>query len=150
MPFKINVSHKGKTIKFEEVENEELIDKSIGDKISGNLISSDLEGYELEITGTSDKAGFPGFKEYPGAGLRKVLLTKGKGMHDKRKGVRLRKTIRGNLISNATVQINTKVIKQGKKNFDDLGRKPDEAEKSAEEEKPEEKQEEPKQTENKS
>ena len=122
MAFKINISHKGKTIKY-EIENEGLIDKSIGETISGNEISPELEGYELEITGTSDKAGFPGFKEYSGSGLQKVLLTKGKGMWDRRKGVRLRKTIRGNLISASTVQINTKVLKEGRKKFEEIGEK---------------------------
>ena len=129
MPFKVNISHKGKTIKFEEVDNEELIDKAIGEPLQGKEISGDLEGYELEITGTSDKAGFPGSKDVEGAGLKKILLTKGKFMHDKRKGVRLRKTVRGKLVSLATIQINAKVVKEGSKKFDELGKKPEAEEK---------------------
>jgi len=120
MPFKINISHKGKTIKFEEIENESLIDKAITDKIKGEEISPDLKEYELEITGTSDKAGFPGSKDIEGAGLKRVLLKKGKFMHNKTKGIRLRKTLRGKLISASTIQINTKVIKEGTKKFDTL------------------------------
>ncbi len=131
--FKINVSHKGKTIKF-ETENESLIDKSIGETLSGNEISPDLAEYELKITGTSDKAGFPGFENIEGAGLKKVLLTKGKFMHDKRKGIRLRKTIRGKLISLSTIQVNTNVIKEGKNKFDTLI-KPKESRANLEEEK---------------
>ena len=119
MAFKINVSHKGKTIKF-ETENENLVDKAIGESIDGSDISPELEGYEVEITGTSDKAGFPGFGDLQGPALRKVLLIRGKGMWDQRKGVRLRKTVRGNSVSLDTVQINTKVIKQGSKKFEEF------------------------------
>ena len=72
MAFKINVAHKGKTYKL-EVEAEALIGTKIGDKVAGKDVSPDLEGYELEITGTSDKAGFPGFKNLEGSGLRKDM-----------------------------------------------------------------------------
>ena len=136
MSFKINVSHKGKTYNL-EVESENLIGAKIGDKIKGELVSEELEGYELEITGTSDKAGFPGWKELEGPGLHRVLVTYGFGMKrrprkegkkrvQKIKGLRLRKTFRGNEISADTVQINTKVLKEGKKKFEDLIKKPEE------------------------
>jgi len=135
MPFKINISDKGKTYKL-EIEDESLIGKKIGDKIDGKEIKPDLEGYELKITGTSDKAGFPGFENLEGQGLRKVLLKYGKGMKQTRpKGLRKRKAVRGNLISANTVQINMKVEKTGEKKLEDIfGKK--------EEPKPEEKTEE--------
>jgi small subunit ribosomal protein S6e len=120
MAFKINVAHKGKTKKFENT-SEDLVGTKIGDTIDGNLVSNDLEGYELLVTGTSDKAGFMGRTELIGTGLRKILLKRGKGMWDNRKGVRIRKTVRGNEISVDTVQINTKVVKEGKTKFDSLG-----------------------------
>lgn len=130
MAFKINVSHKGKTAKF-ETDNEALIDKIIGEKIDGKEISKDLEGYEIEVTGTSDKAGFPGLKQFKGPGLKRPLLSFGIGMWSKpkglkkkypraNKGLRLRKTVRGDTISADTVQINTKVVKEGSKKFSDL------------------------------
>ncbi|MFZ5954858.1 MAG: S6e family ribosomal protein [Nanoarchaeota archaeon] len=122
MAFKINVSLKGKTAKFES-DNESLIDTKLNSKIDGKEISSDLDGYELEITGTSDKAGFPGLKQFEGPGLKKALLKRGKGMKDTRKGIKLRKTVRGNAISLDTVQINTKVLKEGKKKFEDFLKK---------------------------
>jgi small subunit ribosomal protein S6e len=135
MAFKINVSHKGKTFKTEK-ENESLIGISIGDKINGSEVSEELNGYELEITGTSDKAGFAGMPNVSGPNLKKILLTYGKGMHKKPKGLkkvnkkpkglRLRKTIRGKEISLNTVQINTKVVKEGQKKFEELFSKPEE------------------------
>lgn len=119
MVFKINISDKGKTLKIES-ENENLIGKKIGETINGKELSSDLEGYELEIKGTSDIAGKAGSKGLEGAGYHRVLLTKGMGMRDTRKGIRLRKVLRGEEISLKTVQINTKVLKHGHKKFETL------------------------------
>jgi len=45
-------------------------------------------------------------------------------MHDRRKGVRLRRLQRGEEISLKTVQINTKVLKEGEKKFEELGATP--------------------------
>ena len=120
--FKFNISHKEKTYKA-ETENESLIGKKIGEKINGEDISADLKGYELEITGTSDIAGLPGFKGLEGAGYHRRLLTYGPGIKDKRKGIRLKKTNRGAEISAKTIQVNTKVLKEGPKKFNDLVKK---------------------------
>ncbi|MCA9487760.1 MAG: 30S ribosomal protein S6e [Nanoarchaeota archaeon] len=133
MAFKFNISTKdGKTFKL-EAEAEELIDKKLHDKIEGKEISTDLEGYEFEITGTSDKAGFTSMTGIQGIGLKKVLLDYGKGMKNrpkkegkkkrsdkKPKGLRLRKTVRGEMISSAITQINLKVLKDGKKKLSEI------------------------------
>jgi small subunit ribosomal protein S6e len=122
MPFKINTSHKGKTYKL-ETENEVLIGKKIGEQLDGSDISSDLEGYKLEITGTSDISGIPGKKGLEGSTYHRNLLTLGFGMKDRRKGMRLKKTLRGEEISPKTIQINIKVLKEGKKKFEELIKK---------------------------
>jgi ribosomal protein S6E (S10) len=121
MAFKINVSHKGRTYKL-ELDNESLIRMKIGDKINGSLISGELDGYQLEITGTSDMAGFPGIKGQIGGQLRGMLLSKDDlGMNTTRPhGLRLKKTVRGEEISDKTVQINIKVLKEGTKKFDEI------------------------------
>lgn len=121
MPFRINVSDKGKTLNL-ETEAESLIRSKIGEVVKGESFSPDLEGYELEITGTSDIAGFPGIKGQPGPQLRRILLTQNdKGMRlTKPKGLRLKKSVRGEEISDKTIQINMKVIKHGSKKFADL------------------------------
>ncbi len=137
MPFKINIGTKeGKTYKF-ETESEGLVGKSLGDKISGKELSKDFEGYEFEITGTSDKSGFTSMKEVEGIGLKKVLLNYGKAMHKRSKregkrkrsnptpnGLRLRKTVRGKVISTAITQINLKLIKEGSKKLKEMFPKP--------------------------
>lgn len=133
MPFKINIATKdGKTYKL-ELETEELEGKEIGSKINGKEILPALEGYELEITGASDKSGFPALDKVEGVGLQKVLLTYGKGMKkrpkhegkhkrnkNRPKGLRLRKTIRGKVISPSIAQINMKIIKLGSKPINEV------------------------------
>lgn len=112
---KINIGDKGRAWRF-DLEGEALIGKKIGEEIEGRTIKEELEGYQLLITGTSDKAGFPGMKDIDSPMLTKRLLKKGFGMKTvKPKGLRLRKTLRGAIISEDTAQINFKVIREGKK-----------------------------------
>ena len=133
MPFKINISEKsGKTYHL-ELESEELVGKELHDKVDGKNILADLEGFEFEITGTSDKAGFTSMENVEGIGLKKVLLSYEKGMKKKPrkegkkklsknrpKGLRLRKTVRGKIISPAISQINLKVLKEGSKKLSEI------------------------------
>lgn len=124
MAFKINVSHKGKTYKV-ETENEFLVGKRIGDKVDGSKVDDSLNGFELEITGISDLSGIPGFKGLEGTQYHRRLLTYGPGMKDRRKGMRLRKTNRGEEISLKIHQVNMVVVKGGEK-FESLLVKRDE------------------------
>jgi ribosomal protein S6E (S10) len=133
MVFKINISEKnGKTFKIES-DREDLIGKSLHDKVEGTEISPELEGYEFEITGASDIAGFPSIESVEGVGLKKVLLGFGKGMKkrpkregkrlrakNRPKGLRLRKTVRGKTISSSIVQINMKILKEGHKKLSEI------------------------------
>ena len=119
MVFKINISDKEKAWKLQS-EAEFLVGASLGDRIEGKEFGVNFDGYEFEITGGSDAAGFPLFKEIEGIGLKRVLLSKGWGMKDSRKGIRLRKTVRGKVISEKVVQINLKVVKHGGKHLDTI------------------------------
>lgn len=130
MPLKLNISDKGKSWKL-DVETDVLAGKSIGDEIQGKLLKPELEGYELEITGGTDAAGFPMSPDVEGIGMKRVLLTKGWGMWSKpkgekkkqprhQKGLRLRKTVRGRTISEKSMQINMKVKKEGSKKLSEI------------------------------
>ncbi len=133
MAFKVNISEKsGKTYKLES-DAKTLIYKKIGDTVNGAELSADLEGFELEITGASDKSGFPALKNIEGFTKKRVLLTYGKGLKKKPrregkkrlstpkpKGLRMRKTVRGNTISEETAQINFKVVKEGPKSLSEI------------------------------
>jgi len=140
MTFKINIANNGKTWKL-EVEAPALEGKAIGDKIDGKVLKPELEGYELEITGGSDKAGFPMYSKAEGVGLSRVLFTKGWGFSARTKegklpkGIRKRKTVRGRVISEAVVQINMNVLKKGNKKLEEIF--PDQNKPKAEEKKEE-------------
>ena len=133
MVFKINIAEKnGKTYHL-ELESEELNGKELHDKLEGKEISADLSGYEFEITGASDSSGFTSMENVEGTGLKKLLLGYGKAMHRRPrregkkkvsnftpKGLRMRKTVRGKVISPSIVQINLKILKEGGKKLSEV------------------------------
>jgi small subunit ribosomal protein S6e len=109
----------GKTnqVKIDEEKAKMLIGKKIGDTIDGTIIGA--PGYKLLITGGTDNSGFPLRKDVEGVKKVKVLIKK-------KKGIRVRKTVRGNTISNDTVQVNTKIIEYGELPVEELFRKKEE------------------------
>lgn len=131
--FKINIAEKsGKTYKF-ELETEEFLGKELHSKIQGKDLLPNLNGYEFEITGASDKSGFTAHEDVQGVGTKRILLTYGKAMkkrprregkkkvsNPKPKGLRLRKTVRGRVISTEIVQINLKILKEGVKKLSEI------------------------------
>ncbi len=97
------------------LEDTSLVGKKIGDKISGDILG--LEGYELEIRGGSDAAGFPLRKDVHGPIRKRALLGKGIGARIKRSGMKRRKTVCGNQITEKTAQVNLVVRKAGKEDL---------------------------------
>jgi len=100
----------------------------IGDNVKGEVLN--LAGYEFELTGGSDYAGFPMRNDVPGILRKKIYAVSGIGLRKKEKGLKQRKTVAGNTVYDKTAQVNLKVIKEGK---GPLGEeKPKEAEKAEE------------------
>jgi small subunit ribosomal protein S6e len=95
-----------------------LIGKKINDEVDGIFVS--LPGYKLQITGGTDKDGFPMRHDVPGATRRRLLLSKGLGYKPKESGKRKKKSVRGNTINQEIVQINMKVMKPGAKPIDEI------------------------------
>ena len=89
-----------------------FMNKVLGDKVAGDSI--DLPGYEFEITGGSDNAGFPMRRDVKGTARKKILIVGGVGLRQNIKGRKVRKSVAGNTIYAKTAQINLKVIKHGK------------------------------------
>jgi small subunit ribosomal protein S6e len=115
--FKVVISEKEESHQIEVDTNErQIIGLAIGDELSGDLIG--LDGYTLKITGGSDKNGFPMKKDIEGPRRIKSLLSGGIGYKPKADGVKRRKTLRGNTISDDIVQINTIVTEAGNKSID--------------------------------
>ncbi len=98
-----------------------LIGKKIGDVVDGIFVG--LPGYKLEITGGSDKDGFPMRKDLPGPRRKKLLISKSIGFNSKKSGLRRRKTVRGNTIAPDSLQINMKVMQHGMKPISELIKK---------------------------
>lgn len=90
----------------------------IGETVSGDALG--LKGYEILITGGSDKDGFPMREDVHGEGRKAILLASGTGYHPTESGVRKRKMVRGNTVALGIVQVNTKVTKSGEKSLEEL------------------------------
>jgi small subunit ribosomal protein S6e len=95
-----------------------LIGKKIGDEVDGIFIS--LPGYKLQVTGGTDKNGFAMRSDLPGMSRRSLLLSKSYGFRPKEKGLRKKKSVRGNTVNQDIVQINMKVTKHSSKPIDKL------------------------------
>jgi len=104
-----------------EVEGQDanrFIGREIGDEVDGGAVG--LTGCTLEITGGSDAAGRPMRADVAGAGLKDVLVTGGVGFNPERDGERRRISVRGREVSDATVQINAKVVETGDESVAEL------------------------------
>jgi small subunit ribosomal protein S6e len=94
-----------------------LVGRKLGEEIDGLFVG--LPGYKLMIAGGSDKDGFPMRRDVPGPRRRRILLSGGVGFHPSRKGLRKKKTVRGNTISPDTLQLNLKITIRGPKSIED-------------------------------
>ena len=95
-----------------------LLGKKIGDKVEGGALGA--EGYELQITGGSDASGFPMRRDVSGPRRVGVVLSSGTGFRTKGKGTREKRNVRGNIISDQIVQVNSKVVQAGSKPLAEL------------------------------
>ncbi|MEF8887028.1 MAG: 30S ribosomal protein S6e [Haloarculaceae archaeon] len=88
-----------------------FIGREIGEEVDGGAVG--LDGYTLELTGGSDDAGRPMRGDIAGSALTELLLEGGTGYNPDREGERRRVTVRGREVSDATRQINAKVVARG-------------------------------------
>ncbi len=121
--FKLNINDpktgKSYAKTIEGPETDVFKGKKIKDRISGDSLG--LKGYELIITGGSDKQGFPMRWDIEGTNRKRPLLVRGVGIKGKEDGIKQRKTIRGNKIDLNIKQINLMVSKQGSESMKKLG-----------------------------
>jgi len=108
----------GKTYQFETEDSSKLVGNKIGDEFDGGKVG--LSGYTLEITGGSDKQGFPMRKSIEGTARKKILLDAGAGIKSEEGGERRRKSVRGNTVSDEIEQLNVKVVEEGSKSIEEL------------------------------
>jgi small subunit ribosomal protein S6e len=90
----------------------------IGDKVDGGVLG--LPGYSVEVTGGSDREGFPMRADLPGGRRRRLLVASGTGYHATTEGKKRRKSIHGRDISADVSQINVKIVEPGAKPVEEL------------------------------
>ncbi|OED29655.1 30S ribosomal protein S6e [Methanosphaera sp. WGK6] len=96
----------------------------IGEEFNGGVLG--LKGYKLKITGGSDKNGFPMKEDIDGTRRFKSLVSEGTGFKPTKKGLRRRKTVRGNTIADDISQINVKVSERGEQTLTEIFAEPEE------------------------
>lgn len=99
-----------KIIELEGPRATPLISRKIGEIIDCTALG--LPGWKAQITGGSDKDGFPMRSDVHGGVRRDVILSEGPGFNPRKEGERRRKKVRGNTITEDIVQINMKVVEK--------------------------------------
>lgn len=104
----------GKSTMYEMDDDQSRIFKGlkIGSEVDGSTVG--VEG-TIKITGGSDSAGFPMRSDVLGGVKKYVLLTKGVGFRTKEKGLKRRKLVRGNTVTDEIYQINAVLISKPEK-----------------------------------
>ena len=129
--FKFVIGYSGKSYQVEKDQKDApIFGKKISDTISGDFLG--LAGYELQITGGSDKDGFPMRKDIEGVMRRRILVGEGVGLRTNIEGLKRRRMLRGNTIDADVAQINCKVVKAGATPLDEILGKKEEEEKKDE------------------
>ena len=109
--FKIVVSDEtGHTEQF-EVDGQDanrFLGRDLGDEVDGGAVGHD--GVTLELTGGSDEAGRPMRDDVAGSELKELLLEGGVGYHPSSDGERKRVTVHGRRVSEATAQVNARMV----------------------------------------
>ena len=121
MKFNISCPETGRN-KVVELQNEEkmshLIDQKIGNEFDGEIISDKFAGYVFKITGGTDKDGFGMKNGVLTQERRRLMLGKtSKGIRFRKgfnkTGSKVRKLVRGCIISSEIKMVNIKIVKVG-------------------------------------
>jgi small subunit ribosomal protein S6e len=105
--FKVIISDKkGKSVSKElkDKEAQPLVGLRVGEIIDSSVVG--IPSGKIQLRGGSDKSGTPIRSDVHGGVKKYVLLSKGAGMRDDREGIRKRKLVRGNMITEEIYQIN--------------------------------------------
>jgi small subunit ribosomal protein S6e len=122
MDFRVVVSDpksgKAYQVELKDPGASKLLGKRMGDKIEGDVLG--MPGYSVQVTGGSDREGFPMRSDLPGSKRRTILLSTGTGYHPTAEGKKKRKSIHGRDISSDIGQLNVKVVEAGAKSIEEL------------------------------
>lgn len=85
-----------------------LLGLKIGETLDGDRIGA--TGVKVQITGGSDKSGFPMRPDLQGGVKRRILVSTGPGFKPTVRGERIKKMMRGNTITDDIVQVNLRIV----------------------------------------
>jgi small subunit ribosomal protein S6e len=109
--FKLVISDaKGKSISQELKDRaaQPLLGSKIGDVIDSSVVG--ISGGKMKFTGGSDKSGTPMRPDVHGGVKKYVLLSHGVGMKNIVDGNRIRKLVRGNMVTEEIYQLNCMLV----------------------------------------
>ncbi len=101
-------SGKSQTVELKDQQAQAIVGLKIGDEIDGSTLG--ISG-KVRISGGSDLAGFPMRSDVSGGVKKYVLLTRGVGFRKgSGEGIKKRKLVRGNTVTDEIHQINGVLI----------------------------------------
>jgi small subunit ribosomal protein S6e len=103
-----DINGKSITQELKDRTAQPLLGSKIGDIIDSAVIG--VSGGRMKITGGSDKSGTPMRPDVHGGVKKYVLLSRGVGMKNKEKGNRIRKLVRGKMITEEIYQLNCLLV----------------------------------------
>ena len=109
--FKLVVSDPtGKSVSREikDISAQPLLGSRVGDILDSSIIG--VGAGKMKITGGSDKSGTPMRADVHGGVKKYVLLSRGVGMKSPLEGARVRKLVRGSLVTEEIYQINCSLV----------------------------------------
>ena len=109
--FKLVISDSsGKSISQELKDRaaQPLLGSKIGDIIDSSVVG--ISGGKMKVTGGSDKSGTPMRPDVHGGVKKYVLLARGIGIKKIQDGNRIRKLVRGNMVTEEIYQLNCQLV----------------------------------------
>lgn len=100
-------TRKSEVLEVKDAQAQQLIGRRIGEVLDGSSVGS---SGKLMLTGGSDKAGFPMRADIMGGGKNYVLMTRGVGFKSSEGGIKKRRLVRGNTVTEEIYQLNAKRV----------------------------------------
>ncbi len=97
-----------KATTLEGAKAQALVGKSIGEEVDGKLLG--IGNLKVRITGGTDKDGIPMRFDIQGGAKKKAVLSGGVGFKPQSKGERVRRLLRGRMVTEDTLQINSVIV----------------------------------------
>jgi small subunit ribosomal protein S6e len=93
---------------IKDISAQPLLGSRVGDVLDSSIIG--IGAGKMKITGGSDKSGTPMRGDVHGGVKKYVLLSRGVGMKNSLEGARIRKLVRGNLVTEEIYQLNCSLV----------------------------------------